>query len=81
MPEQRFETRTISGDICVGDTLTGEYRTLNVYIPGATPPACSDTREHLAAAIVHRLNANRSYLPELWSIDRKCFVYADGSPA
>ena len=81
MSAPRFETRTISGEICIGDTVTGEYRTLDTFLHGDAPADTADA-ETLAAEIVrnmHRLD--RDGLPGNYWVRRRAFVYDDGSLA
>ena len=73
-PEER------PNEVYIGDTVTGEFRPVNAFVAGDAPAGIRD-REILAGEIVARMNEHRAYLPELWCLDRKCFVYADGSPA
>jgi hypothetical protein len=84
--QPRFVTHTgrfpaeYPNDVWVGDTVTGEFRPLYAFVAGDAPAGIGD-RETLAGEIVARMNEHRAYLPELWCLDRNCFVYADGTPA
>ena len=65
----------------IGDTVTGEFRTLVHFRPDALGLSHGE-RAHLTNRIVDRWNRTGvDSLPNLWSHEHKCFVFDDGEPA